>query len=436
MAYLRISKSEQCSIFFTLIGINVILFSIFSYSSVHAHNHFFYTVLNHKKYQSILQNSRQQINTIIDQLHQKNPSNLNDKVMIIIEKLLDKPYIAHHAMGEGDWQPRSHTYQPYAAHIDQNLVYRSDGFDCLTFVQIVMALLYANNLAQFETEYINIAYHSSDANHLISYAQRNHFVDADFNPHNRVQQRLRDSTTTGIFAPFARSITTYIDRAAWFKQHTTKLADTIQVFHPNLARPMYSHLLDLIRTSSTSSPKKITISYLPKQKLVLMTGPSSYVPNQRLFDALPTPALVEIVRNPTVWNSKNQHPLTTISHLGIIYRQQFGPNALIYNKVSCIMRNHQPHCITTPIYCRQKICKLIMFAHATNSYPDRYRWHNNPPHVATCEPDSGFNASGKQSSCNRVVSLPLFNYFTDPQYGMAWNMALPSIIGIHIEQLM
>jgi hypothetical protein len=75
-----------------------------------------------------------------------------------------------------------------------------------------------------------------------------------------------------------------------------------------------------------------------------------------------------------------------------------------------------------------------MFAHATSSHPNGYRWYQQPNghYVCTSQPPI---AGQSYSSCNRVERLPLFAYLTDYQYGSYWHMHDPSVLGIHIEKI-
>src|SRR5258708_2678106 len=100
-------------------------------------------------------------------------------------------------MGEGDWQPNSSIYQSGAAHLRQDPVYRLDGLDCQTFVQVAMALLHANSLDQFDNSILNIAYGAAgnSSEGIVHFYNRNNFADGDFNPVNENNGWLSDVTS-------------------------------------------------------------------------------------------------------------------------------------------------------------------------------------------------------------------------------------------------
>jgi hypothetical protein len=133
-----------------------------------------------------------------------------------------------------------------------------------------------------------------------------------------------------------------------------------------------------------------------------------------VLDKIPTPALAEIVRDINQWKRGNVKvkdligSALMVSHLGLLYRQTFKYHELIYQKIHC--DNHsETSCQTQPVYCQKNKCEELMFSHATNGFPTSFY--------------------------NRVVSLPLYNYLTDEQFGPYSNMELRSILGVHIEIL-
>jgi hypothetical protein len=75
-----------------------------------------------------------------------------------------------------------------------------------------------------------------------------------------------------------------------------------------------------------------------------------------------------------------------------------------------------------------------MFAHATQSHPDGFYWYQASDGQMTCtrtRPQKQIH----YSQCNRVETLPLFDYLTEYQYGYYWYMSNPAILGVHIEKI-
>jgi len=403
-----------------------------------------YTVLDAEEYKGIFSSSRHKIEKIIKKLQPFKHENLNTKVALIIKELIDIPYIQSDGMGEGDWISTSLTYQRSNLHVQQNPVYRLDGLNCQTFVQIVMALLHADNLAQFDESILKISYGAAGNpnGEIVRYYNRNNFIDGDFNPINQRNGWLQDVTLQKNFAPYSKTTHATITRQKWFIRQQQNLTESVKVLHTengpamvNRFRTTYS-ALNFPRFNSES----ITMSYLPKENLALSQSHEGYKPNQILLDQIPTPAIVEIVRDVNKWNLygvkiKNMIGTElTISHLGILHRQTFKNGELIYRKITCAYVNSQKICRVAPITCQKKQCQELLLTHATDAYPINYLWYKKSDGEYACtskQPPIGIH----YTNCNRVTTLPLYDYLTTYQMGSYWAMELPSILGIHIEKL-
>lgn len=77
-----------------------------------------------------------------------------------------------------------------AGDIDQNPLYRFDAFDCLTYVNTVLALAHATDIDHFKKMILRVNYYQQQA----SYLKRFHFMSADWNPENMRQGYLLDVT--------------------------------------------------------------------------------------------------------------------------------------------------------------------------------------------------------------------------------------------------
>jgi len=401
-----------------------------------------YTVLDDHHYHETVTNSRAKVTHILSVLNRKPATDANAKLALIASQLIDIPYLHQNGMGEGDWQPKSMVYLPNAIHLKQHPVYRLDGLNCQTLVQVAMAFYLSNRLSSFDQHYLKIAYGAAHnpLGEIVHYYNRNHFIDADFNPVNQKHGWLSDVTTA---SPYARKIHANVTRQQWFLRQRYHLTDNIQVLKDS-SGPL---MLNRFKTIYTALPfphfdhEDITISYLPKEILALRQEDDTFKPNQPLLNKIPTPAIVEIIRDPEIWNDygiKIKNILgteETVSHLGLLYRQTFKRGALIYQKIACNVDNtRKKNCEVTPIFCQKKICKELMFTHATNAYPKKYYWYLSSEGKYVCSshlPESGT----AYTSCNRVVSLPFYDYLTDYQLGYYWNMDVTSILGVHVEKL-
>lgn len=381
------------------------------------------TMLNQHAYQQTVRISRAKITAYLK--HAELPSQGNERIDNIVEKLRDIPYRFTGAMGEGDWQPAAKQYQPGAVHLDQDPVYRLDGLDCQTFVQMTMALLYANNLNQFDEYYRQIAYGALNlyASDQIYYANRNHFVEADFNRVNEARGFLQDVTSTGALGFYAKDITFSISKKAWFLKKQLFYQDDVRVFHGFMPHD-----------------QTIRFSYLPKQSLALMGEDGQYIPNQGLLDLIPAPAIAEIVNDPKRWSMNGRlmkdviGTEMSVSHFGVLYRKTFHQGEVIYQRVRCGREEGELQCQVKSIVCEKSVCRELMFSHATDMYPSHFYWYRLPDGRYTCSSDKPASKT-PYTTCNRVESLPFFNYLTNYQFGAYWYMNTPFILGVHVEKL-
>src|SRR5437867_2253456 len=103
------------------------------------------------------------------------------------------------------------------------------------------------------------------------------------------------------------------------------------------------------------------MAYIPKEKLALQQTTGHYQPNQALLDSIPTPAVVEIVRDANKWTigGKNIKYVIgselSISHMGLLYRQRFKYGEVIYQKITCDYdEQRQKVCSVTPVVCEKE----------------------------------------------------------------------------------
>lgn len=403
-----------------------------------------YTILDATKYQRTVNDSRIKIQLILNELQILPEQNTNKRIAFIARQLSDIPYIFSGAMGEGDWQPSSSIYQPGAVHVRQDPVYRLDGLDCQTFVQVAMGLFYSHDSNQFDKNILKISYGAAGnpSGEIVHYYNRNNFIDADWNPLNQHHGWLTDVTAKSDLAAYAKTTSATITRQKWFsfQQNYPSYARVLtEADGPAMAKRFLTTYTTLNYPNFDS--ENISIAYLPKEKIAIQQSDGSYQPNQDLLDKIPTPAVVEIVRDAKKWTigGKNIKEVIgselSISHMGLLYRKRFHHGDLIYRKISCNYDDkHQKICNVTPIVCQQKHCNELMYVHATDSHPNDYFWYKQPDGNYTCSSQPPTNHIG-YTKCNRVEQQPLFNYLTDYQYGSYWYMNSPSILGVHVEKL-
>lgn len=403
-----------------------------------------YTLLNKQAYHQAVSSARADVKFYLHQFINVRQLSADQQIETIITQLLDTPYRNIGAMGEGDWQPKASIYQPGAVHLDQDPVYRLDGLDCQTFVQLTLAFLHSTNLNEFDRNIINIAYGAVDAHSTdkIHYYNRNHFVESDFNPVNQQNGFLHDVTSSDVLAPFAKLIDVTISRSAWLAAQRERPKQIVRVLKVSDADAMAKRFMtyDKLLAAKQVTDKTVTLSYLPKHELVLRAPNGNYQPNQGLFDLIPTPSIAEIVNDPKRWIVQGQ-PIKdvigtdmSVSHFGVLYRKTFRQGELIYRQITCgINAWGSRQCMVRPHVCQQRQCKELMFAHATDMYPSHFYWYQAEPGRYVCSASKPTHPP--YTTCNRVETLPFFSYLTNYQFGSYWYMNAPSILGVHVEKL-
>lgn len=257
------------------------------------------------------QKAQENIEAIYNQLNNKQPLNMATRIEIISTQFLGKPYLLG-ALGEG-----------IESNYDQWPLYRTDAFDCETFVDTVLALALAKNPAGFKQEINQVRY----KNGIVSFTHRNHFTCLDWNGNNQRQGFVKDITTTirgknnQSIVKFANAL---IDKPRWYAHMTP---DTIRLFNTNEAEKI--NRLNALKEEGSQLPRSTSIiPYIPLDKLFDASGHA----NEYLFKKIPNAAIVEIVR--PNWNLTEEIGThLNVSHLGFAIWQN---NTLFFREASSI----------------------------------------------------------------------------------------------------
>ncbi|NNM59881.1 MAG: DUF1460 domain-containing protein [Legionellales bacterium] len=201
------------------------------------------------------------------------------------------------------------------AYFDKNPLYRTDVFDCMTYVNTVMALAYSNNLTEFQKTLKQLSY----ANGEVMFLTRHHFVTGDWNESNTQMGYVQDITTqlkTANNISPVRYADTIINKPNWYRMMSP---ERIRVFfYPGdkQAKQLLSALRD---QSSEVSAVKISTPYIPMSAFLTSSGQ----PDMTLFKQIPSGAVVEIVRpNWDLTRYIGTH--LNVSHLGFAIRTSQG----------------------------------------------------------------------------------------------------------------
>lgn len=234
-------------------------------------------------------------------------NSLIDRIVKVSEFFLNKPYLLG-ASGEGS-----------NGEFDQNPIYRTDAFDCLTLVNTVIALAFANSLSSFRQRLLQINYYNADP----KYQNRFHFMSIDWNIQNAKQGIVRD-VTTEVGKDSYHIAKADVNRPNWFQYRNfsdIKLLNPISVTEANQLLTKLRNFSSVVR-KETSKLAYISLTQLFKDGRV----------NQSLFQRIPHGSIIEIVR--PNWNLYDKIGTNlNVSHLG--FALHFN-NELIFREASSI----------------------------------------------------------------------------------------------------
>lgn len=395
-------------------------------------------------YNVVVAASRRDMQGLLAQI--VNVSDLNEKILQAGNYFIDKPYGASGAEGEGDW---CNLTMRGCAHIQQDPIYRTDQFNCTTLVETLLAAVNSKNINEFEQNILKVEYGAaSEGSNSIHYYNRNNFTSGDFNPINQANGFLTDVTDTTHFPGIINSTSDNVTRQTWleFQQKPEAIKNNVRVINAADGQAMYQLFAnDYPAQFHNFQPEKVTINYIPKANLInkiIVNQQTTYVPNQELINKIPTPAVIEIVRDVKKWNigGKNIKDIIgselNVSHMGLLYHQNFKKGEVIYQSINYSKdAAGNKVCTVTPKTCNKtQGCYEVMFLNATDAYPNGYYYYkddNGNYHCTAAKPSGNLT----YTACNRVMALPLGDYLTSYQYNNYSYMDNPSIVGINIQKI-
>lgn len=207
---------------------------------------------------------------------------------------------------------------------DQFPLYRTDAFDCDTYVNTVLALALANSLPSFQQCIKQLRYKDGKA----TYINRNHFTSLDWNINNQKKGFFKDITLTiknKQQQPVALISTTLINKSGWYNSHQI---DSIRLLNKDEATAV-QRLADLKKEGSQLKSAIATIAYLPLTALF----PHNNEPDLYLFSQIPNGAIIEIVRPD--WDLRKEiGTALDVSHLGFAIRRN---DQLYFRQASSVL---------------------------------------------------------------------------------------------------
>lgn len=210
---------------------------------------------------------------------------LADRLYYFTQYFLGRPYVLG-PLGEGA-----------EGEFDRNPLVRIDGFDCVTYVNLVLALLYAQNYPLFFFHLLRLSY----KNGFIHFENRHHFLETDWNPANAALGYFKDFTTHIVDRqgmPLWEMAYAWINKKRWLQ--------------------VQSQLRSASRLASL--PLTNMHAYTPYLPLSCILDQNAQV-NSWILTQLPDAGVLEIVR--PGWDLTQQIGThLNISHVGFVLQKQ------------------------------------------------------------------------------------------------------------------
>ncbi|OGT27047.1 MAG: hypothetical protein A3I77_02345 [Gammaproteobacteria bacterium RIFCSPLOWO2_02_FULL_42_14] len=224
---------------------------------------------------------------------------MTNNIADISRSFLGKPYVAG-AQGEGE-----------RGEFDRAPLFRFDAFDCVTYVNNVLALSLSHSPAEFEKKLLQINYYDADP----KFEKRFHFMSADWNLQNQKNKIIRD-VTNEIFDEKKNCVAIVaegeIDKSSWFLKKSENECGTRADF--------------LKRVSEKFKMEWVRLPYLPLTQLF----DTKKNPNEFIFSQIPHESIIEIVR--PNWDLRDKIGTRLhVSHVGFGIREK---NKLLFRHAS------------------------------------------------------------------------------------------------------
>ena len=225
--------------------------------------------------------------------------------LLLTQSLPDHPDVARIS---GEYLGRPYSLGPLGegadGTIDTHPLWDDQRFDCTTYVETVLARLYATDPADRACVMRQIRYR----NGRVDFLERRHLTDSDWIPHVRAIGILDDVTTRIGGAGLAQEIQATVNRADWVKS-----LNTGSVKREVSEREKMTLLEDLRARTEGAGSIEIRVPFLPLNELM----------RAEVQAHLPSGAVFNIVRRSPTWTASGQSRRmeTVISHQGFLIRR-------------------------------------------------------------------------------------------------------------------
>jgi hypothetical protein len=234
--------------------------------------------------------------TEISKLINSKNGSVEEHVGSISKTFMGRKYNTQGPLGEGA-----------DARYDQDPLWRTDEFDCTTYVETIMAILLSNDIVEFKEKMNLIRYREGE----ISFVTRNHFTSADWIPRNIEAGFIRDITNDVFDSSKVREAQTTIDKKGWYR----KMGES-RLSLQDKTEDKYQLLESLRDEGEQFAPELAYVYYMPVDKI--------FKKNKKLkkgiFSHIKSGSVINIVRPD--WNlTKYIGTNLNISHQGLAIRE-------------------------------------------------------------------------------------------------------------------
>jgi hypothetical protein len=188
---------------------------------------------------------------------------INQNMVAVARYFLNRPFLLF-ALGEGE----QGTY-------DQAPLYRTDAFDCETFVLTVLALSQSNSLESFRKRMLALNYENDQPD----FFERNHFTATQWLPNNQKKGFVKDITTK--IYPKATRVSAKVNVGTWFQTLPSDRIQMIKPISPSAAEALFTELKKSAPKNKIASglitfiPRKVILS--PKGSQILKKIPDGSI---------------------------------------------------------------------------------------------------------------------------------------------------------------
>lgn len=175
-------------------------------------------------------------------------TDVTERIERFSEKFIGAKYLAS-PLGEGP-----------SGKYDRNPLFRTDVFDCTTYVETVVSLALSRNFSEFENKLREIRYQKGH----VDFVSRNHFPCADWLPNNEKSGVLIDITEEVGAKIGLGTATAIVDKKGWYEN----LPATV-VRRTDLAPAEVEQLHgQLKKEGARFTAQPYSVSYIPLDKIV------------------------------------------------------------------------------------------------------------------------------------------------------------------------